>query len=74
MSDNFSFEDIWRRNWSIPCGFNLTHWGQVTHIRVCKLTIIGSDNDLSPGGRDVIFWDDDGYFTSVYMRQLASLS
>ena len=26
----------------------LTHWGRVTHICVCKLTIIGSDNGLSP--------------------------
>ena len=28
---------------------NLSHWGRVTHIYVSKLTIIGSDNDLSPG-------------------------
>ena len=27
----------------------LTHWGQVTHICVSKLTIIGSDNGLLPG-------------------------
>ena len=27
----------------------LTHWSQVTHICVSKLTIIGSDNGLSPG-------------------------
>ena len=27
----------------------LTHWGRVTHICVGKLTIIGSDNGLSPG-------------------------
>ena len=26
----------------------LTHWGRVTNIRVSKLTIIGSDNSLSP--------------------------
>ena len=26
----------------------LTHWGRVTHIRVSNLTIIGSDNGLSP--------------------------
>ena len=25
----------------------LTHWGRVTHMRVSKLTIIGSDNGLS---------------------------
>ena len=27
----------------------LTHWGRVTHICVGKLSIIGSDNGLSPG-------------------------
>ena len=30
---------------------SLTHWGRVTHICVSKLTIIGSDNGLSPGRR-----------------------
>ena len=34
----------------------LTHWGRVTHICVGKLTIIGSDNGLSPGRRQTIFW------------------
>ena len=29
----------------------LTYWGRVTHICVNKLTIIGSDNGLSPGRR-----------------------
>ena len=29
----------------------LTHWGRVTHIYVGKLTIIGSDNGLSPEWR-----------------------
>ena len=32
----------------------LTHWGRVTHICVSKLTIIGSDNGLSPGRRQAI--------------------
>ena len=32
----------------------LTHWGQVTHICVSKLTIIGSDNGLSPDRRQAI--------------------
>ena len=31
--------------WSCVC---LTHWGRVTHISVSRLTIIGSDNGLSP--------------------------
>ena len=32
----------------------LTHWGRVTHIYVANLTIIGSDNGLSPGRRQAI--------------------
>ena len=32
----------------------LTHWGRVTHICVSKLTIVGSDNGLSPGRRQAI--------------------
>ena len=35
---------------------HLTQWGQVTHICVCKLTIIDSDNGLSPGWCQVIIW------------------
>ena len=38
----------------------LTHWGRVTHICVSKLTIIGSDNDLSPDRRQAIIWTNDG--------------
>ena len=34
----------------------LTHWGRVTHICVGKLTIIGSNNGLSPGRRQAITW------------------
>ena len=38
----------------------LTHWGQVTHICVSKLTIIGADNGLSPGQRQAIIWTNAG--------------
>ena len=38
----------------------LTHWGQVTHICVSKLTIIGSDNGMSPGRRQAIIWTNAG--------------
>ena len=38
----------------------LTHWGRVTHICVIKLTIIGSDNGLSPGRRQAIIWANAG--------------
>ena len=35
---------------------HLTHWGRVTHICVGKLTIIDSDNGLSPERRQAIIW------------------
>ena len=38
----------------------LTHWGQVRHICVNKLTIIGSDNGLSPGQCQAIIWTNAG--------------
>ena len=37
-----------------------TQWGRVTHIYVNKLTIIGSDNGLSPGRRQAIIWTNAG--------------
>ena len=40
--------------------FFLTHWGRVTHICVSKLTIIGSENGLSPGRRQAIIWTNAG--------------
>ena len=36
------------------CVSFLTHWGRVTHICVSELTIIVSDNGLSPGRRQAI--------------------
>ena len=38
----------------------LTHWGQVTHICLIKLTIIGSENGLSPGRHQAIIWTSAG--------------
>ena len=43
-----------------PLSWGLTHWGRVTHICVSKLTIIGSDNGLSPGRRQAIVWTNAG--------------
>ena len=40
--------------------FLLTHWGRVTHICVNKLTIIGSDNGLSPNRYQAIIWTNGG--------------
>ena len=38
----------------------LTHWGRVTHICVSKVTIIDSDNGLSPGWPQDIIWTNAG--------------
>ena len=40
--------------------FHLIHWGRVTHICVSKLTIIGSNNGLSPGRCQAIIWTNAG--------------
>ena len=44
------------------CHFEISlfHRGRVTHICVRKLTIIGSDNGLSPGRRQAIIWTNAG--------------
>ena len=38
----------------------LTNWGRVTHICIGNLTIIGSDNGMSPGWHQAIIWTNDG--------------
>ena len=40
--------------------FKLPHWVRATHICVSKLTIIGSDNCLSPEWRQAIIWTNAG--------------
>ena len=44
----------------VPRELSLTHWGRATHICFGKLTIIGSDNGLSPGRRQAIIWTNAG--------------
>ena len=44
----------------LNCMKNLTHWNRVKHICVSKLTIICSDNGLSPGRRQAIIWTNAG--------------
>ena len=48
---------MWIQN--IQC-LSLTYWGRVTHICVGKLSIIGSDNGLSPDRRQTIIWTNAG--------------
>ena len=43
-----------------PGNNELTHWGRVTHICVSKITIIGSDNGLSPDRRQAIIYTNAG--------------
>ena len=45
---------------NITFGSCKTHWGRATHICVSKLTIVGSDNGLSPGRRQAIIWTNAG--------------
>ena len=46
--------------WPSCLGLNvLTHWDRVTHLCVSNLTIIGSDNGLSPGPRQAIISTND---------------
>ena len=40
--------------------FALTHWGRVKHICVAYLTIIASDNGLSPSRHQNIIWTNAG--------------
>ena len=46
----------------------LTYWDRVMHICISKLTIIGSNNGLSPGRRQAFIWTSAGvllFVTSV---------
>ena len=52
--------------------FVLTHWGRMTHMCVCKLTIIGSDNGLSPGLRQAIIWTNAGLLLIRHLETIFS--
>ena len=56
----FRFEFHWNMFGSPTLDCDLTHWGRVMHKCVSKLTIIGSDNGLSPGRRQAIIWTNAG--------------
>ena len=65
MYSHFWLDPGWARLiWECACvtqikwrySDQLTHWGRVTDICVSELTIIGSDNGLSPGRRQAIIW------------------
>ena len=53
----FIVNNIWNKTHKLKKKTSgVTHWGRVMHIFVSKLTIIGSDNGLSPGWHQVIIW------------------
>ena len=63
------FVNVIRKYLSLVCSFNmfrklqchtLTSWGQVKHLCISKLTIIGSDNGLSPSQRQANIWTNAG--------------
>ena len=49
-------ENVVKNKWK------LIHLGQMTHICVSKLAIIGSDNVLSPGRHQAIIWTNAGIY------------
>ena len=51
--------NTYHRHWLTK---HLIHWVRLTHICVGKLTIIGSDNGLSPERRQAIIWNNAGIF------------
>ena len=55
-----TFVSRYKFHWNWFPGTRLTHWGRVTDICVGNLTIIGSDNGLSPGRRQAITWTNVG--------------
>ena len=50
----------------------LTHRGRVTQICVSELTIIDSDNGLSPGRREAILWTNAKIFKILLIRTLGT--
>ena len=61
-------QDIRQLRYSQVRVHTLTHWGRVTHICVGNLTIIGSDNGLSPGRRQAIIWTNAGILLIGHLR------
>ena len=58
------YDPLWWKGYNLyenmHANMHLTHWGRVMHICITKLTIIGSDNGLSPGRRQAIIWTNAG--------------
>ena len=50
----------WGLTYTYQASLLLSHWGRVTHICIHKITIIGSDNGLSPVRRQAIIFTNEG--------------
>ena len=65
MRKDLNYSNVSMRRNDIKCKHVLknlcqTHWGPVTHICICKLTIISSDNGLLHGRRQAFIWTNAG--------------
>ena len=62
VSKLYIIEWLWSREtqYCVSVFTPLTHWGRETHMCIGKLTIIASDNGLSPERRQAIIWTNAG--------------
>ena len=68
------FRDVNKSNDVSGGNESWTHWGRVTHISVGKLTIIGSDNGLSPRRHQAIIWNNAGTLLIVVVPKVLCLA
>ena len=54
------YKNVWEGGFVKTMLNSLTHWAWVMHICVSKLTIIRSDNGLSPCRHQAIIWNNAG--------------
>ena len=57
----------WISGWWVCYTTALTHWGQVTHICISKIIIIGSDYGLLPGRCQAIIWTNAGTLLTAHL-------
>ena len=56
LTQNSIREELFRKFHLKSSTATSTHWGWVMHICIVNLTMVGSDNGLSPGRRQAIIW------------------
>ena len=65
---------IWIKDHIVLIIHHWTHWDRATHICVSKLTIIASDNCLSPDGRQTIIWNNAGILSIVLLGTIINFN